>query len=99
MAVSCAALRSAGNKRQSPVSKPIDILDGHADHRRLQQIPGIGPINALTILANAGDLRRFRHHHQFLKFGGLDLATHQSGQFRGRTKVSERGNARLRRTF
>ena len=44
-------------------------------------------------------LRRFRHHRQFLKFCGLDLATHQSGTFRGRTKLSKYGNARLRRTF
>jgi transposase len=28
----------------------------------LTTIPGIGPINAMTILAEAGDLRRFRHH-------------------------------------
>ncbi|MCP2000000.1 transposase [Nitrobacter winogradskyi] len=28
----------------------------------LRQIPGIGPINALTIIAEAGDLRRFHHH-------------------------------------
>ena len=53
----------------------------------------------LTILAEAGDLRRFRHHRQFLKFCGLDLATCQSGTFRGRTKLSKYGNARLRRTF
>ena len=65
----------------------------------LRQIPGIGPINALTILAEAGDLRRFGHHRQFLKFCGLDLATHQSGTFRGQTKLSKYGNARLRRTL
>jgi transposase len=76
-----------------------ELLGGHADYRRLQQIPGIGPINALTILAKAGDLRRFGHHRQFLKFCGLDLATHQSGQFRGRTRLSKRGNARLRRAL
>jgi transposase len=56
---------------------------------RLRQVPGIGPIHALTILAEAGDLRRFRHHRQFLKFCGLDLATHQSGQFRGQTRLSK----------
>lgn len=39
------------------------------------------------------------HHRQFLKFCGLDLATHQSGQCRGKTKLSKRGNARLRRTL
>lgn len=74
-------------------------LADHADYRRLRQIPGIGPINAMTILAEAGDLRRFRHHRQFLKFCGLDLATYQSGQFRGQTKLSKFGNARLRRSF
>jgi transposase len=58
-------------------------LKDNADFRRLQQIPGIGPILALTILAEAGDLRRFSHHRQFLKFCGLDLSTQQSGQFRG----------------
>jgi transposase len=71
-----------------------ELLSEHADFRRLQQVPGIGPINALAILAEAGDLRRFGHHRQFLKFCGLDLATHQSGQFRGKTKLSKRGNAR-----
>ena len=75
------------------------LLVGHQDYQLLCKIPGIGPINALTILAEAGDLRRFRHHRQFLKFCDLDLATSQSGTFRGRTKLSKYGNARLRRTF
>lgn len=74
-------------------------LAEHVDYQLLRKIPGIGPINALTILAEAGDLRRFRHHRQFLKFCGLDLATCQSGMFGGRTKLSKYGNARLRRTF
>ena len=76
-----------------------ELMGEHADFRRLQQVPGIGPINALAILAEAGDPRRFGHHRQFLKFCGLDLATHQSGQFRGEAKLSKRGNARLRRTL
>lgn len=74
-------------------------LAEHRDYQLLRMIPGIGPINALTILAEAGDLRRFSHHRQFLKFCGLDLATCQSGTFRDRTKLSKYGNARLRRTF
>lgn len=75
------------------------LLGDHPDFIRLQQIPGIGPINALTILAEAGDLRRFKHHRQFLKFCGMDLSTQQSGTFRGQSKLSKYGNARLRRTF
>ena len=75
------------------------LLADHDDYQRLRQLPGVGPITAMTVLAEAGDLRRFRHHRQFLKFCGLDLATHQSGQFRGHTKLSKFGNARLRRAF
>src|SRR4051812_18498645 len=66
-----------------------ELLCGHPDYLRLRQVPGIGPIHALTILAEAGDLRRFGHHRQFLKFCGLDLATHQSGQFRGQSTPVE----------
>ena len=73
------------------------LLHGSADYQALRQIPGIGPIIALTIIAEAGDLRRFRHHRQFLKFCGLDLSTQQSGQYRGQTRLSKFGNARLRR--
>jgi transposase len=74
-------------------------LKDNADFRRLQQIPDIGPILALTILAEAGDLRCFNHHRQLLKFCGLDLSTQQSGQFRGSTKLSKYGDARLRCAF
>jgi hypothetical protein len=75
------------------------LLGGNADYRLLQTIPGIGPVFALTILAEAGDLRRFGHHRQFLKFCGLDLAKSQSGMSRGREQLSKRGNARLRCAF
>ena len=75
------------------------LLSSNEDYQRLRRIPGIGPISALTILAEAGDLRRFSHHRQFLKFCGLDLATEQSGQFRGLSRLSKRGNARLRAVF
>ena len=66
------------------------------DFVRLQTLPGIGPILAMTILAEARDLRRFSCVRQFLKYCGFDLCTAQSGQFRGTTRLSKRGNARLR---
>ncbi len=91
--------RSLIRQRDLIESQAHAMLAGHPDYQRLRQIPGIGPIIALTVLAEAGDLRRFGHHRQFLKFCGLDLATYQSGQFRGQTKLSKFGNARLRRAF
>ena len=59
----------------------------------------MAPIIALIILAEAGDLKRFNHHRQFLKFCGFDLSTQQSGFFRGGSKISKHGNSRLRYAF
>ncbi len=75
------------------------FLGDNLDYIRLKTLPGIGPILSLTILAEGGDLRRFAHHRQFLKYCGFDLASQQSGQFRGRSKLSKRGNRRLRYAF
>lgn len=74
-------------------------LGDNPDSQLLQTIPGIGPVLALMILAEAGDLRRFGHHRQFLKFCGLDLAKSQSGAWCGKERLSKRGNARLRYAF
>ena len=74
-------------------------LADNADYHRLRTLPGVGPVIALIILAESGDLRRFSHHRQYLKFCGFDLSSSQSGQSHGRCQLSKRGNARLRYAF
>ena len=70
--------RSLIRQRNAIEDRAVELLAERPDYQLLRTIPGIGPINALTILAETGDLRRFRHHRQFLKFCGMDLATVQS---------------------
>lgn len=65
------------------------LLAAHPDYQRLRTVPGIGPITELIILSEAGDLRRFGHHRQFLKFCGLDLAKSQSGACRSRDRLRD----------
>jgi transposase len=74
-------------------------LKNNPDCQRLQTISGIGPVYALTILAEAGDLRRFSHYKKFLKYCGLDLCTQRSGKYRGVSRISKRDNSRLRCVF
>ncbi len=88
------------NKLRSQLERwAEEALGSNRDFELLRSIPGIGPVLALIILAEAGDLRRFGHHRQFLKFCGLDLAKSQSGASRGKEHLSKRGNARLRCAF
>lgn len=91
--------RSLTRQRNEIEDRAVSLLSELPDYRLLTTIPGVGPINAMTILAEAGDLRRFHHHRQFLKFCGMDLAAVQSGMFRGQSKISKYGNARLRRVL
>jgi transposase len=56
-----------------------ELLAHYPDSRRLQTLPGVGPIIALMILAESGDLRRFPQHRQYLKYCGFDLSASQSG--------------------
>ncbi len=87
-------------QRMKEIEKEADLLlSNNPDYHLLRSIPGIGPIIALIILAEAGNLQRFNHYRQFLKFCGFDLCTHQSGTFRGQSKLSKFGNARLRYAF
>ncbi len=69
------------------------------DYQRLRSLPGVGPIIALMIIAESGDLRRFRHYRQYLNFCGFNLSAMQSGQQQGRYRLSKRGNARLRYAY
>ena len=62
--------RSLIQSRNAIEARVVELLGDHPDYQLLRSIPGIGPVNALTVLAEAGDLRRFRHHRQFRKFCG-----------------------------
>ena len=86
--------RSLIRQRNAIEDRAVELLAERADYQLLRTIPGIGPINALTILAETGDLRRFHHHRQFLKFCGMGLATVQSGvAHRARTDGASMGNS------
>lgn len=91
--------RALCHRRKQLEGEVVTRLALQPDFVRLQTLPGVGPILALTILAEARDLRRFGCVRQFLKYCGVDLCTEQSGQFRGTTRLSKRGNARLRSAF
>lgn len=56
------------------------FLSHRKDYQRLRTLPGVGPIIALMIIAESGDLTRFRHYHQYLAYCGFSLSSIQSGQ-------------------
>jgi transposase len=64
--------------------------------RLLMTIPGIGPYSALTILAEIGDVSRFRSPEHLCSYAGLVPSLHQSGDTVRLGPITKQGSRLLR---
>lgn len=64
--------------------------------RRCQGIPGVGPLTALAMVATY-HRGQFRNDDAFIAFMGMDVRVRESGMYRGRRKLSKKGDPELRR--
>ena len=64
--------------------------------RALQVVRGIGFLTAVTIVAEAGDLHRFRSAPAFMAYVGLVPSEHSRGGSRRRGHITKTGNRLLR---
>ena len=63
----------------------------------LHTIPGIGMIGAANILAEIGDISRFKNSSSLIAFAGIDPTVRQSGEFNStHNHMSKRGSPYLR---
>jgi transposase len=65
--------------------------------KALQAFRGISMVSAVTIAAEAGDLRRFGTAQQFMSYVGLIPSEDSSGQRRRQGPITRCGNGHLRR--
>lgn len=63
---------------------------------RLRTIPGVGELNALAlkVMYNRGE---FSNVDRFIAFLGLDIRVRDSGTYRGRRKLTKKGDPEVRR--
>ena len=67
------------------------------EQKLLQTIPGVGPITAVSFIAEINDIKKFKQSKQLVAYIGLDSRVHQSGtSIRGKGYISKRGNKILR---
>ncbi len=70
------------------------------DVQLLSSIHGIGLLTACILLAELGDLRRFRTTRQLTSFAGLAPRLHESGKsVKGRSRLSKAGSTHVRRVL
>jgi transposase len=86
------------------IQVPIDAADrqlarsARADARvkALQRLPGVGPLTALTILAEAGDITRFPNARKLAAWAGLTPAVRASDRTVHYGHISKQGSPWLR---
>lgn len=74
----------------------VRALGWEADCRRCRSIPGVGPLNAIALVATY-HRGAFAGSDAFISFIGFDVRVRESGRFKGQRKITKRGEAELRR--
>jgi transposase len=58
---------------------------------------GLGVLSVATVLAETNGFNLFKNYKQVVSYAGYDVVEAQSGTRVGKTKISKRGNSRIRR--
>lgn len=77
-------------------AKLKDLARRNAAVVRLDAVPGVGPLTALTVCATLDQPRRFRTRRQVAAYAGLVPRRFQSGQMDRNGRISKRGRPLLR---
>jgi len=76
------------------------IVDADADLKqrveKIKKVKGLGLITIIVVLCETNGFLLFNNIRQVVSYAGLDIEMKESGNFKGKTKISKKGNARIR---
>jgi len=81
---------------QQQILRLIRELGWEADYQSCRSVPGLGPDNASALTA-AYHRGAFAGADAFVAYLGLDIRLRESGTYKGKRKLTKRGEAELRR--
>ena len=61
------------------------------------KIKGIDILTVATVIAETNGFELFKNHRQLVSYAGYDVIENESGKHVGKTRISKKGNSRLRR--
>jgi transposase len=66
-------------------------------YSHIDQLRGISKLSWATIIAETSGFETFENQRQLVSYAGYDVVENQSGNHVGKTKISKKGNSRIRR--
>lgn len=87
------------NTTNKIISKMDKLASTLPEYDIVKSMEGCGNKLTSRIIAEIGDIRRFKNAGSIIAYGGLDAPPYQSGQFEATIRhISKRGNKYLRKT-
>jgi transposase len=88
------------NELAAAIEKHIDDQQ-EVKHRvdNICKIKGVGTLTVAVILAETNGFALFENSRQLVSYAGYDVVENQSGNHKGKTKISKKGNSHIRRAM
>jgi transposase len=75
----------------------FSFLFGRYPAKKRGQAKGVDTLTVATILAETNGFELFKNQRQLINYAGYDVIENQSGNHVGKTRISKKGNSRIRR--
>lgn len=98
------ALITTVNKQIRELARAIEKHIGGKEEVKAKvdnicKIKGLGVLTVAVILAETNGFALFENSRQLVSYAGYDVVENQSGNHKGKTKISKKGNSRIRRAL
>ena len=91
-------LKEAIMATENIISEMDKIASKFKEFEIVKEMKGVGPKTCSRLIAEIGDIRRFKSASSLIAFCGIDTPPYQSGTFMATEKhISKRGNKNLRK--
>ena len=83
--------------KRTIISRMVDLCEPLPEFQILQSIPGFAETTSVSVIAELGDIRRFKTANKLNAFIGIDLRFNDSGNYKSNGFITKRGNAVARK--
>ncbi|MGS2761422.1 IS110 family transposase [Sinomicrobium sp. M5D2P9] len=66
---------------------------------KVETAPGLGFETIVILIAETNGFALIQNIRQLISYAGLDVTLHESGKYKGKSRISKHGNSRIRQTL